>query len=874
LYSTNLLAADDRSVTNFREYQLYNRIRQSDTDCFFPAYGEFVMSKLLPKYIGLSFISASVLALQVTFTRIFSIMIWYHFAYLIIGVALLGGGAAGTYLAIRQWDAATISRRIGKLAVGFSLSILLSLLLISVVHFDPLGGKTALLPTLIGLAIYFTSLFSAFFLGGLTVASAFSLWAKRAHRLYFADLLGASVGTLIVIWLIQSFTGPGALAFIALLALVAGFLFGVELPQRWKWAMPIAALGELGLFLFISFVSPVQLPIPESKELGVFLPYSGVSQPEYTRWNPVARVDVVPSVDYDVPWIVGGISSVYFGEKQQNQEGNQSVKYRQQIVTFDGTSATAMHQFDGEISRFDYLDYAIISAPYQVGVERPTVLNIGVGGGLDIILARLHDSARITAIDLNSDAVALLKGPYADFTGRLADDPRTTIMTAEGRSFLMRSPEQYDIIQGIGLDNFAALSGGAYVLAESYLYTVDAFEQSLSRLTPDGIFSWTRTLYSPPREMLRLTGLAAEALRRQDVTDPAQHIAIVANEDGRYATLLVSRAPFTPPVVERLHKWAKANNFNLLHDPFERLDTVYADYLYAPDPRAFEAAYSFNIHPVTDDNPFFYNYFKWSGLLAGSGVSGGDVNLRFPIGNLVLLTILGLSAITAVAFIGFPLWRYRRDGLQAPHSIPMLIYFSALGLGYIFMEIVLIQRFTLFIGYPTLAITTTVFSMLFFSALGSLAGRRVCKAQRHLQILLVALVGMIFVYLLGLLPLLLSLLQLPDPVRVLISFVIIAPLAFVMGMPFPTGLKQLSTRASILIPWAWGMNGVFSVLGSVLVILISMQVSFTFAMASAALFYGVAAVTSASLWKVGVVEDRLEYVSSKRAIASTLTQPD
>ncbi|NWG75026.1 MAG: hypothetical protein HXY24_10530, partial [Rubrivivax sp.] len=673
-----------------------------------------------------------------------------------------------------------------------------------------------------------------------------------------------SVGTLIVIWLIQSFSGPGAIIVVALLAFVASLLFGLHIPGRWKPIVPIVGLGYVGLFCFIAFMSPVQLPIPKSKELSWVLSLTNMSQPEYTRWNPVARVDVLVPTDFTegVYWIVfGGISSIY-------QPANHHLRF----VTLDGTSITALHEFKGDLSPFRFLDHTIVSAPYQIVDAHPQVLNIGVGGGLDIIMARFYNAASITAIELNSDVVNLLKGPYADFTGRLADDPSTKIITAEGRSFLTRDDAQYDIIQGIGVDNFAALSGGAYVLSESYLYTVDAFELAFSRLTPKGVFSWTRFINDPPREMLRLSGIMAEALRRQGITHPGQHIVIVANETNDSATLLVSRSPFALSTIQWLRDWTAANHFHLLYNPYEPQGTVYDNYLNAPDPRAFEANYPFNISPTTDDNPFFYNYFKWSNLQIIRNNSG-DINTRLPIGNLILITVLSFSSLTAIIFIVIPLWRHKRSGLKTPYALPVLAYFSILGLGYIFVEIVLIQHFTLFIGYPTRAITTTIFSMLFFSAIGSLLGQKICSTPQRLQMILMVLTVLIFVYIVALPPLFQSLLRLPDLGRMVLSIVFMAPLALLMGMPFPTGLRQLGVRAPSLIPWAWGMNGVFSVLGSVLVILVSMQTSFTLALASAALFYGIAAIVSTSLWKVQVVETTVE-TAPVTAVGGALAQSD
>ncbi len=796
------------------------------------------------KYLGLALVSGSILALQVTFTRIFSLMIWHHFTYLVIGVALLGGGAAGTYLAVRQWDRETLAHRLAPLAALFSMSGLLNLLAIRFVTIDPL--RAAQLPwTIVGLGIYFFCLFVSFFSGGLVVAAIFSYWVGHAHRLYFADMLGAGVATVGVLLLIQFLGGPGVIVMLAILVAIAAMLLERGTMGRQFWLLPVLIVIEAGLLAFL-VLRPLPLGVPQSKELGWAISAQGVG-PEYSRWDPVGRVDVMPEITVTEPMIVGAVSSAY------PTEGRPELPLH--LVTIDGTSMTGMYRFDGseaDLQRFRFLDHAVISAVYQLGLENPDTLKIGVGGGLDIMLSRLYSAGTITAIELNPTIVGLLTGPYADYTGRIAEHPGTELIVAEGRSFLTRTERKYDIIQGIGLDNLAALSGGAYVLAESYIYTVESLEQSLNALTPDGVFSWTRDVNVPPREMLRLTGLAAEALRRMGVSDPGAHIAIVANESGINATLLVARSPFSEAQISRLRTWAAANNFSLLQDPFVRLETAFADYLYAEDPRAFEQAYPFQIFPVTDDNPFFYNYFRWNNLHFSDAYEG-RLN-RFPIGNLILLTMFSMAMITAVLFILAPLVRYKRDGLQATAAVPTLAYFSLLGIGYIFVQIVLIQRFTLFIGYPIHAVTTTIASMLAFSALGSLIGRRILQNAAHLRIVLLLVAGLIVLYIVALPPIFASLLRLPDLARIAVSALLIAPLATVMGMPFPTGLHQLGERAPGLVPWAWGMNGVFSVLGSVLVILVSMASSFTIALACGALCYAVAAGICTALWRVSLAE--------------------
>lgn len=795
------------------------------------------------RYVGLALISGAVLALQITFTRIFSLMIWHHFTYLVIGVAMLGGGAAGTFLAVRQWDHATIGRRIGLLAVIFSLCTLVNLVAISLVGIDPLRARQ--LPwTIVGLGIYFSCLFATFFSGGLAIAAIFSRWVGQAHRLYFADMVGAGISTIGVLVLIQTFSGPGTIALVAAVVALAGLFLGSETSPRWQRLAPATLVVALVITTLIATVAPLRLPVPGSKELGWAM-QAQETGPEYTRWDPVGRVDVMPEIVVREPMIVGAVGSVYLQDLERKPD------LPLKLLTIDGTSMTGMYAFDGsdaDLERFRFLDHAVISAPYYTGLQEPSALLIGVGGGLDILLARLYDARKITAIELNPTIVSLLKGPYADYTGRIAEHPSTELIVAEGRSYLTRNTEKYDIIQGIGLDNLAALSGGAYVLAESYLYTVDAVEQALGQLTPNGVFSWTRDVNSPPREMLRLTGLAAEALRRNGVTEPAAHIAIVANEAGGNATLLVSPSPFTQEAITELRTWAEANNFGMLHDPFVRQTTAFADYLYAPDPRAYEAAYTFHIYPVTDDNPFFYNYFKWSNLHFNSAYEG-RLN-RFPIGNLILLTMFSMALITAALFIVLPLIRYKRDGLRTPDAMPVLTYFSLLGAGYIFVQIIMIQRFTLFIGYPIHATTITIASMLVFSGLGSLIGRQILQTAAQLRIVLTVIVGLIGLYILALPTIFAALLYLPDLTRAIVSVILIAPLSLVMGMPFPTGLRQLGAQAPALTPWAWGVNGVFSVLGSVMVIIISMASSFTVAMICGAICYGAAAIVAPALWRV------------------------
>lgn len=792
--------------------------------------------------LAISLISGSILALQIVFTRLFSITIWHHFAYLVIGIALLGGGAAGVFLAVKGWTPAELATRVSSLALLFGTSIIVALVVVSSVEVDPLR-RSQLLATIAGLVAYFLAMFTMYFVGGLTVASVFGAWGSDAHRLYFADLLGAGVGATAVFLLLRHLGAPALIILISLCAPIAALLFGMASKHN---RLLVWGLGttQVVLILWIIAFDSLSVSAPASKELGWALRTFGISKPEFTSWNPVARVDILPPVTIREPMIVGGVSSKYLEDIRHPNE-----TFELRIVTLDGTSMTGIYRFDGDINRLQFLDYAIISAPYQVGLDRPSALLVGIGGGLDVLMARYYNSESITGIELNADLVRALREDYFDYGGGLAAHPRTSIVVAEGRSFLVRNRQQYDIIQGIGLDNLAALSGGAYVLAESYIYTVDALEAALGRLTPRGVFAWTRDSDSPPREMLRLTGTAAAALRRMGVAEPARHIAIVENETGKVATLLVARTPFSPDAVDQLRAWAARNSFRIQQDPLRRQATVYADYLHAPDPRAFEAAYPFNIFPVTDDNPFFYNYFLWKNVFSPDVWSTLN-GIRLPIGNIILLTLVVMAGIASVLFVLIPLFRLQRESMVTPRSSRIVAYFCALGAAYIFLEIVLIQRMTLFVGYPTLAIAITIFAMLVFSALGSLVSQLLCTSPARLRITLVVLVGLIIIYGSFLPSILAALMMAEDWARMLLAVALIAPLAFWMGMPFPTGIRQLALTAPRLVPWAWGMNGVFSVLGSAVVIMVAMQANFTIATWLAAGGYLCAALLAGTLWRV------------------------
>lgn len=321
------------------------------------------LQQSIGKYLGLAAISGSILALQITFTRIFSLMIWHHFTYMVIGIALLGGGAAGTFLAVRRWGPARLQQRLGLLALAFSLTSLSNLVAINTIAIDPLRAAQ-IGWAIVGLSIYFICLFSTFFSGGLVIAAIFGRWAGTSHRLYFADMLGAGLATITVLQVIQLIGGPAVIVLIGLIGAGSALLLGYEARGWQRWLIAITIVGETTL-LGVMIAFPPTLAVPASKELGWAM-QAQQTGPEFTRWDAVGRVDVMPEIIVTEPMIVGAVSSNY------GMETRPALPLK--LVTIDGTSMTGMYRFDGsdtDLERFRFFDHAIISAAYHVGKEHP-----------------------------------------------------------------------------------------------------------------------------------------------------------------------------------------------------------------------------------------------------------------------------------------------------------------------------------------------------------------------------------------------------------------------------------------------------------------------------------------------------------------------
>jgi hypothetical protein len=419
---------------------------------------------------------------------------------------------------------------------------------------------------------------------------------------------------------------------------------------------------------------------------------------------------------------------------------------------------------------------------------------------------------------------------------------------SEGRSFIRKSKEKYDIIQLSMADNLAASSTGVYALSENYLYTTEAFEDYYERLTENGILSITRWLLPPPREGIRLVSLAVSALENRGVTNPENHLVVIRSLET--ITLLVKKSEFTQEEIAKIKEFCKERRFDLVYVPGIREEevNVYNKFpepyyyqviyglLFAEDREKFYDNYLFSITPVSDEKPFFFHFFKLKKIVP-LYESMGKKWQPFIEGGYLVPVVFIQALILSVIFIFLPLYSFRRLKGKIGGKWRALTYFLCLGIGYMLIEIALIQKFILFLGHPVYSVSVVLFSVLLFSGIGSLTTNKFKPKVRYLAPIIIVLSVLTFLYLVSLPHIFHLLLGQELLSKLLISIVVLTPLSFLMGMPFPIGIRLINKLNRDLIPWAWCVNGCASVLSAILAIMIALSFGFSTVLALASIVY-------------------------------------
>jgi hypothetical protein len=501
--------------------------------------------------------------------------------------------------------------------------------------------------------------------------------------------------------------------------------------------------------------------------------------------------------------------------------------------------------------------------PYHLA-QLEDVLIIGAGGGAEVLQARYHQATRINAVELNQQIIDLLHEDYRGFSGNLYDNEQVKVYTDEARGFVAGDDTHYDLVQLAMVDSFGASSAGLFALSESYLYTVEALQAYLARLKMDGFLSISRWIKLPPRDSLRLFATAIDALKREGVANPAQHLVLIRSLQT--STLLIKKRPLTKKELAALRLFCEersfdlayypgmpaeeANRYNILADAWFH---IAATTMLGEGREAFMQAYKFNLSPATDDRPYFFQFFKWSALPEIWSLRGQGGMPLLEWGYLVLVVTLIQALLVRLILVLLPLYVYRPtasrlDGMAV--KVRAFMYFLALGLAFLFIEIAFIQKFILFLHHPIFAVTVVLAAFLVFAGMGSAWSRRYASNGRHAEGVRWAVVMLIITataYLFLLEPVFGLFIAQATTVKVILSILLIAPLAFCMGMPFPLGLSRLAETVPALVPWVWGVNGCASVLSAVLASLLAIHFGFTFVIIAALVLYALA-VMSAQHW--------------------------
>jgi SAM-dependent methyltransferase len=742
------------------------------------------------------------LAYELALVRIFSITLWYHFAFMVISTAMLGIGASGTFLAVLPKF--NDLRRLPAYGLAFGAAIAGSYLAANAVPFDPARiawDRSQLL--LIGL--YYLALSVPFFCFGLIVTVAFSSMKGAIGAVYASDLLGACAGSLLIFWLLFQ-GGPERSVFIAS-GLAAGAVLALSRGAVRAASAIMVALDLAALLTSPGFLEPRMSPY---KPLQVALQFPGSRLLE-TSYGPYSRVDVFsgPAARF-----APGLSLTNL-DPLPPQTG----------IAVDGGEIHALTAFRDERDA-SFLDVLPSGLPYVLAPAQD-VLVLESKGGLSVALAERFGARTVTALESNPLVLSLLAGRYAGPVGTRSD---VRFHAALGRSWLKAAGRSFDLID---LSLPGALPSASYGFAEDYRFTREAFRTYLNGLKPGGVLSVTVYLLPPPRAELRLLATVIAAARDVGITDAPSHVAAVRTWGT--LTLLFKRSPLTGADVAAVRRFSSDRRFDVVHVPGTGREetgrfirTSGSDHAAAfrelfDEQRAgsFTEGYPFDIRPMTDDAPFSHYYLKLGNIGEIYRLAGGKWQYFFEEGYLLPLLVLQLAVLGGLLML-LPLFLAKsgKEGTKGFGPLLPLAYFGLIGLAYLFIEVAFIQKMILVLEHPAYAAGTVIAAVLAGSGAGSYVSGRGGPFGRPLLLALLAAVAA--GYALFLPAFAAKVAALPAAARFAAVFAALLPAGFLMGIPLPLGMTYLGGRQPFLIPWAWAVNGCCSVLSPVLAVMIAL----------------------------------------------------
>ena len=782
-------------------------------------------------YAGLFVVTLTTLMYEIVLTRIFSVAMWYHFAFVAISVALFGmtAGALLVHLRPTWFRDDNVKRQMWRFSLLFAVSVAVAFCIQLAIPFVPrmtMAGVSSIALTCVVISVPFVC-------SGVVVCLALTKFPRKVNRLYAADLVGAGLGCVLLVLAFNWLDGPSLVIGIAALATLGAVLFALDAGLRGGKFLSVAVLLVL--------VAVTAGNSYRHSQGNPFIRILWAKEQQdtlhtYDRWNAFSRITVDGERD-DVGWPAG------YG---MSPEMPADLVVPQMSMLIDGTAGTMITGYDGREETTDFLRYDITNLGYYAIEDtdfRSAV--IGVGGGRDVLAGLEFGADEVTGIEINDNILDLVTDELGDFTN-LEDDPRVTLVNDEARSWLTRSDEQFDMIQISLIDTWAATSAGAFALSENSLYTVDAWETFFDRIDEGGMLSvsrWFTIGGAEPFETLRTAALATEVLTRHGVEDPREHVLIYEGPPTQFAssaaTIMVSPEGFTDEEIATTEENAERLGFRPILTPTEVADQRFADIVAPGGPDAGLEQFDEDLSPPTDNRPFFFQMASLGTFLSGEGFSDDLVFRPVLVLGSLALAVLVLAAVC----IGGPLTvmgrRVRHKGMA-----PFYVYFAGIGLGFMLIEFSQLQRLNTFLGHPTYALAVVLFSVLLFSGIGSMIVEKIARPDkpRTLIVPVAALLAVIVVFGLITESVTESVAGGTTPVRIAVAVGLLAPLALMMGMPFSIGMGAASRTTGAPTAFLWGINGATSVVASVTGALVAMFFGISTTFLTGFVAYAMAAV--------------------------------
>jgi spermine/spermidine synthase len=744
-------------------------------------------------FAGIFLIALSGLVLEVSITRIFSAAIWYHFAFVAVSVALVGLGASG--LVVHHG----IKKLRGKWAEDltiFSAWGITIFIPITLFVMHALASQVIYLPL-------FMILFSVpFFFVGIIISAAFSAFGSVAGRLYAADLVGASAGALLVVLFLVLTGGEGATLIVGLIAAIGATIFSSIAKNTKKIIVSFIFVAfAISLILLNHATQIFAIPTDPTaqKDLPIYLREHPGSKIVKTQWNSFSRIDVVE----------GGNASEGLVAK----------------VFIDGGAGTNIISWDGNTESRQELSTWMQYLPFKM-IQDPKVLVIGSGGGRDVVAALVSGSKDVTSVEINPIIYETVKS-YGDRAGNVYSHEYVRSHVDEGRSFITRSSEKYDIIYVPFVDTWASVSSGGLSVSENFLYTLEGFQQYYDHLTDRGKIVTVRWLIDAPRfittyaKLLEQNGVPQDQLHR--------HLIMVTSDsytqDPSVTMVIFSKLPFTDEEIGFFSESFSQYDYKPILIPGQIMREPYPALLNGEiQLEQFYDLFETKVYPVTDDNPYFLSFEK-------------------PLPSAVEILLYAGIGIVAI-FLLIPFVWMRRGGRTEKSELriaTVIAYFAALGMGFILIELALLQKLILLLGNPTMTFAILLFTLLISSGSGSLLSSRIARNNmKNLVFVIGGIAALGILYVVFLPPIVYSAIAESFEVKAAVSVAVLAPIGFLMGMPLPTGIRLLKAHRPEYIPWMWAINGAFSVLGAVLAIALGIMYGSSHALILGILIYLIA----------------------------------